>query len=68
MAFLGVAHAMIVNTGSFRPRIAVSLAAGWLAARAKKVTGVFTVGFHPMAKTGRYGMFLGKETYLCKKE
>jgi hypothetical protein len=63
MAFLGVAHAMIVNTGSFRPRIAVSLAA-----RAKKVTGVFTVGFHPMAKTGRYGMFLGKETYLCEKE
>jgi hypothetical protein len=47
MALFGVARAMIVSNGQFQPRIVMSLAA-----RAKKVTGVFTVGFHPMAKTG----------------
>ena len=63
MALFGVARAMIVSNGPFQPRIVMSLAA-----RAKKVTGVFTVGFHPMAKAGRKVMFLGKEIYVCKKE
>jgi hypothetical protein len=48
MARFGDTHALIVNTGPFQPRIVISLAA-----REKRVTGTFKVGFRPMAKTGR---------------